>query len=174
MNENTHIFGAFKTVGGARHAIETLVDEGIPKDAIGMLVSDAGRKKLGTVESHTKAPEGAAAGGIAGGVLGGLIAGLSSIAAGVFPGVALLAAGPIMAVLAGAGAGAAAGGTIGGVVGLAMNEHELKRYSEVLREDGVLVTVSTDDRSRAKSAREVLRAAGALDIDTARGQTAHL
>ena len=62
-------------------------------------------------EQHTKAPEGAAAGAGTGGVLGGGLGWLVGIGALAIPGVGpFIAAGPIMAALAGAAVGAAAGG----------------------------------------------------------------
>src|SRR5882672_2020222 len=60
-------------------------------------------------EQHTKAPEGAAAGATTGGVLGGGLGWLVGIGALAIPGVGpFIAAGPIMAALAGAAVGAAA------------------------------------------------------------------
>ena len=65
-------------------------------------------------EQHTKAPEGAATGAGTGGVLGGGLGWLVGIGALAIPGVGpFIAAGPIMAALAGAAVGAAAGGRAG-------------------------------------------------------------
>lgn len=174
MPEMMHVFGGFKTTQGAHVASERLVQAGIPKESIGVLMSDNARKHFATVEKHTKAPKGAAAGGIAGGVLGGIVAGLTSVAAIAIPGVGVLAAGPIVSILAGSGAGAAAGGALGGLIGLGMTEHEVKHYSDVLRSDGVLVVISTRDRKQRDLARKVLDEAGAVSIDASRGETAHL
>ena len=58
-----------------------------------------------------KAPEGATAGGTSGAVIGGVLGWLVGIGALAIPGVGpFLAAGPIMAALAGVGVGAAVGG----------------------------------------------------------------
>ena len=65
-------------------------------------------------EQHTKAPEGAATGAGSGAILGGALGWMVGIGALAIPGVGpFIAAGPIMAALAGAGAGAAAGGLTG-------------------------------------------------------------
>jgi hypothetical protein len=62
-------------------------------------------------EQHTKAPEGAATGVAGGMVVGGALGWMIGIGALAVPGIgAFIAAGPLMAALAGAAAGGAAGG----------------------------------------------------------------
>lgn len=174
MSATMHILGAFRTVEGAKLAVERLADADVPRDSISLLVSEDARRRLATVERHTKAPEGVAAGGIAGGVLGGIVAGLTTVAAVAMPGVGLLAAGPLVAALAGAGAGAAAGGIIGGLMGLGMSEHEAKYYTDIIGDNGVLVAVSTDDKLVKATAKQTLADAGALSLESSRGLTAHV
>jgi len=169
-----HVFGAFRTDRGAQYAAEQLAKQGIPRKAIGLVVSERARQRLMTIERHTKAPEGIAAGGVAGGVLGALLAGLSTVATAVVPGVALLAAGPLVSLLAGVGAGAAAGGTVGGIIGLGIEDHEAKLYDQVLKDDGVLVTVSTDDKRTRDLAEQIFEECGAIRIETATGATARI
>ncbi len=174
MSKEMHVFGGFKTIHGAHAAAEQLGDAGVPHDSISVLVSDKSRAHLATVDKHTKAPEGAAAGGIAGGILGGLIAGLTTVAALAMPGVGILAAGPVVAIFAGAGAGAATGGTIGGLVGLGMSQHEVKLYSDMLKSDGVLVVVTAPDKHVRDLAKKVFEEFGAITVETHRGPTAQL
>jgi hypothetical protein len=59
-------------------------------------------------------------------------------------------------------------------VGLGLPEHEIKRYSELLRTDGVVVSVTTSDKKVAQVAERTLEQAGALDTRTASGMTAHV
>lgn len=169
-----HVFGGFKTDHGARFAAEQLKEQGVPESSIGLLVSEQAKHRFATIERHTKAPEGIAAGGVAGGVLGALAAGLTSVAAIVMPGVGLLAAGPLVSTLAGLGAGATAGGVLGGIVGLGIADHEAKLYDQILKEDGVLVTVSTDDKRVKDLAERVFRACGALQLEVSTGATARI
>lgn len=62
-------------------------------------------------QKHTKAPEGTATGATAGGVIGGTLGALAGVGALAIPGLGpFIAAGPIMAGLAGVGAGGAVGG----------------------------------------------------------------
>jgi hypothetical protein len=116
-------------------------------------------------EINTKAPEGAATGAGTGAAVGGVLGWLVGIGALAIPGVGpLVAAGPIVAALAGAAAVGATGGLIGGLVGAGMPEIEAKRYAGRIREGGYLCSVHCDDRDWAKRAREILEATGAHDV----------
>ena len=69
-----------------------------------------GAKHMGT-EKATKAPEGTAAGVTAGGMIGGTLGVLAGVGLLAIPGLGpFIAAGPIMAGLAGLGVGGAVGG----------------------------------------------------------------
>src|SRR4029078_4452454 len=85
------------------------------------------------------------------------------------PGVGpLIAAGPIMATLAGVGVGGAVGGLVGALVGMGLPEYEAKRYEGRVKDGGVLLSVhcaTSDDITRAK---ELLKRTGADHISTAR------
>ena len=105
------VFGVVKTESQAINIANRLQSAGFSPDDISVLFPDKTGTRDFAHEQHTKAPEGAAAGAGTGVVLGGALGwmvGIGSLAlAGLGP---FIAAGPIMAALAGAGAGAAAGG----------------------------------------------------------------
>lgn len=99
---------------------------------------------------------------MAGGTLG-LLLGLGAIA---IPGLGpFIAAGPIMAALAGAGVGGAVGTLTGALVGLGVPEYEAKRYETFLNAGGSLLSVHADDREWAARARDILDRFGAKGID---------
>ena len=76
-------------------------------------------------EKGTKAPEGAATGAGGGAIIGGTLGWLAGIGALAIPGVGpFIAAGPIMAALAGAGVGGAVGGLTGALVGMGIPEYK--------------------------------------------------
>lgn len=109
-------------------------------------------------EAPTK---GAATGGIIGGVLA-LLAGTGALA---IPGVGpFIAAGPLMATLAGIGGGGTLGGIIGALVGAGIPEHEAKRYENRLNTGGILISVRTNTDNLAKQAKDVLQKSGAEDV----------
>ena len=77
-----------------------------------------------------------------------------------------IAAGPIMAALAGAGAGAAAGGLVGALVGMGIPEYEAKRYEGKIKQGNVLISVHSDNSDETKRAKEIFERAGAEDISS--------
>jgi len=157
------VTGLFKTRSAAESAVESLVDYGYSRDDISLLMSDATRGREFTLQMATKAPEGAAAGATIGGALGAVAAGLVALGIIVVPGLALVAAGPIVATLAGLGAGAAAGGLTGALIGLGIPEHEAKFYNEAIEKGGILVGVYAHD-DRTDQAKKILEASGAEKV----------
>lgn len=122
---------------------------------------DAG---LGT-EKHTKAPEGATTGATTGGIIGGALGLLAGIGALAIPGLGpFVAAGPLMATLAGIGGGGTLGGIIGALIGAGIPEYEAKRYENRLKEGGVLLSIRCNNDSNAKRVKEILQNHGAEDV----------
>ena len=116
----------------------------------------------------TAAPDDASAtakGALTGAVVGGGAGLAASLAGLAIPGIGpIIAAGPIVATLAGAGTGAVAGGLIGGLVDLGVPESHAQYYAESVRRGGALVTVRADE-VRADEAQAILREHGAVDIE---------
>jgi len=95
----------------------------------------------------------------------GLLAGIGALA---IPGVGpFIAAGPIMAGLAGLGAGAAVGGFIGALVGMGIPEYEAKRYEGRVKQGGVLLSVHCETSAEISKGKELLKQTGAEDIASA-------
>jgi len=114
---------------------------------------------------NTKTPEGIAAGASTGAAVGGVLGWLVGIGALAIPGIGpIMAAGPVVAALAGAGAGGATGGFVGGLIGAGIPEVEAKRYAGRIREGGYLLSVHCDDRAWAKKAEEILERTGGKDV----------
>src|ERR1700723_2348601 len=166
-NKKTAVFGIFTTVASADNATDSLVKSGFAtSDISALLPENLGPKQIGT-EKATKAPEGATAGASAGAVLGGTLGLLAGIGALAIPGVGpLIAAGPIMAALAGLGVGGAVGGFTGALVGMGIPEYEAKRYEGRIKEGGILLSVHCDTSEEIKRAKEVMKSSGAEDISS--------
>jgi hypothetical protein len=153
----------FRTRTAAEAAVARLVENGISREDVSLLMSrETGGREFGFDES-TKAPEGAATGAAVGGVLGAIAAGLAAIGTIAIPGLGLVAAGPLLATLAGAGAGGAAGTLIGGLVGSGIPEHEARFYSDAVERGGILLGVRTD-ADRSSIVEELLRHNGGESI----------
>jgi hypothetical protein len=76
----------------------------------------------------------------------------------------LIAAGPIIASLAGLSVGGAMGGLVGALVGMGIPEFEAKVYDGRLKDGGVLLAVHCENFEGILKAREVLKAVGAEDV----------
>src|SRR6202048_4095131 len=163
--KKTAVFGIYSSREGAERAADAIVNAGFsPADISLLLPENLGNRSIGT-EKSTKAPEGATAGGTTGALLGGALGMLAGIGALAIPGVGpLIAAGPIMATLAGAGVGGAIGGITGALVGLGISEYEAKRYEGRLQKGGILLSVHCASSDEVKRAKEIIERTGGEDI----------
>jgi hypothetical protein len=180
-NKKTSVFGIYTSRPTVENGADSLMRSGFPASNISVLVPEnLGHKPIAT-EKATKAPEGAATGAAGGAVLGGGLGLLVGIGALAIPGLGpFIAAGPIMAALAGMGVGGAVGGVTGALVGLGIPEYEAKRYEGRLQKGGILLSVHCDTSDEIKRAKDVLKSTGAEDIsstgessvDSSKGATA--
>src|SRR5262249_11637713 len=127
-SKKTATFGIYASREAVEEAVDQLTRSGFAIVDVSVLLPESlGSKDIGT-EKATKAPEGATTGAGSGAVLGGTLGLLAGIGALAIPGVGpLIAAGPIMATLAGVGVGGAVGGFTGALIGLGIPEYEAKR-----------------------------------------------
>jgi hypothetical protein len=164
-SKNTAVFGIYKSAEHAERAVDSLIAAGYASAAISVLLPDSRSTKEFAHEKDTKAPEGTTAGVTAGGVIGGTLGVLAGIGALAIPGVGpLIAAGPIMAGLAGLGVGGAVGGLVGALVGMGIPEYEAKRYEGQVKEGGTLLSVHCDTSEQISRAKDLLKGTGATDI----------
>lgn len=162
------VFGIYSSKSSVEGAIEMLKNTGFRSADISVLMPTVESTKDFAHEKSTKAPEGAAMGATTGLILGGGLGWLAGIGSLAIPGLGpLLAAGPIVAALAGAGVVGALGELAGGLIGLGIPEYEAKRYEGYVREGGILLSVHVDDKNWTKKAKEILEVSGAHDIAVA-------
>jgi hypothetical protein len=165
------VVGVFHSLENAQKACEQLRNEGYSQDEISVIANQTGADISGgkameaavpqptsaSSEIATDAGIGAALGGV-----GGLLLGFAALAV---PGVGpVLAAGPIIAALGGAGVGAAAGGLIGALTERGVPEQDARYYAEGIRRGDILVTVHASGE-RADRASEMMDAEGAVNIN---------
>jgi hypothetical protein len=163
--KNTAVYGIYQTRMQVEAAVDQMKMDGFRNTDISVLFPQGGGTKDFAHEKNTKAPEGATTGAGSGAVIGGALGWLAGIGALAIPGVGpLIAAGPIMAALAGAGVGGAVGGIIGALVGMGIPEYEAKRYEGLIREGRILLSVHCDNSEWVTRAKEMLKRTGAEDI----------
>ena len=163
----TAVFGIYPDRAAVDNAVDALRDAEFRNSDISVLFPETTGTKDFAHEKNTKAPEGATTGAGTGAVLGGGLGWLLGIGALAIPGLGpFIAAGPIMAVLAGAGVGGAVGGLTGALIGMGIPEYEAKRYEGRVKDGGILLSVHSDDSAWTKKAKEILERTGAQDVSS--------
>lgn len=165
---NKGVFGIFDSKMEVEAAVETLKSVGFRNSDISVLMPQMGDSETFAHEKSTKAPEGATIGAGTGVVLGGAmgwLVGAGLIAATPVLGP-LVAVGPILAGLVGAGVAGTVGGLTGGLIGFGVPEYEAKRYESFIKKGGILLSVHVDDSDWQAKANRILETSGAHDIST--------
>jgi hypothetical protein len=165
--KNTAAFGIYKNQTQVELGVDRLKAEGYRNTDISVLFPENIGTKDFAHEKHTKAPEGATTGAGTGAVVGGTLGWLAGIGALAIPGLGpFIAAGPIMAALAGAGVGGTVGGIVGALVGMGIPEYEAKRYEGRIKNGGILLSVHCDNSEWTKKAKRILEETGAEDVSS--------
>lgn len=166
-NKNKVVYAIFPNRPAVENAVSALRTDGFRQTDVSVLFSDNAGSKQFAHDKGTKAPEGSAVGASTGLVLGGTLGWLAGIGALAIPAVGpLIAAGPIMGLLAGAGIGGTLGGLTGALVGMGIPEYKAKRFEGIIKEGGILLSVHCDDTQWVKRAEDILKAQGGHDISS--------
>jgi hypothetical protein len=168
MSRNTSVIGVYPDRTTVSDAINVLHKAGYRATDLSVLSSDNQGSKDFAHEKHTKAPQGAATGAAVGAVVGAALAWLASTQAVAIASFGpLVAAGPLLAALAGAGAGGTLGWIAGWLAGLPLTEYVAKRYAGRIRRGGILLSVHCDSREWCDRAKRTLKDTGAQSISSA-------
>lgn len=163
MKSVTALYDDYAT---AERAVADLVNAGFSRNDISIVANDAtgeyNTRYVVNQSDDMTGGEGATLGAVAGAVIG--------LGAMLIPGIGpVIAAGPVIAGLVGAGVGAAAGAVTGGItaslVGYGIPEEDANYYAEGVRRGGTLVVVHTND-GRADEAEAVLNRHHSVDVYT--------
>ena len=168
MASNTSVLGIYPDRTTMSDALNVLQKAGYRAADISILSSDNHGSKDFAHEKRTKAPEGATIGAAAGAVIGAALAFIVSIQTVSTTALGpLVAAGPSVAALAGAGAGGALGWMVGLLAGLGLTEYVAKRYAGRMRHGGILLSVHCDSPEWCDRAKKTLQDTGAQCISSA-------
>jgi hypothetical protein len=163
--KNTAVFGIYPAYASVESGVDALQAAGFRNTDISVLFPENEGTKDFAHKKETKAPEGATTGATTGAIVGGGLGWLAGIGALAIPGLGpFIAAGPIMAALAGVGVGGAVGGITGALIGMGIPEYEAKRYEGRIKEGGILLSVHSDSSEWTKKAKDILERTGAQDI----------
>ena len=164
-DHETHLyFGVFRDTARAKRAIETLIQRGVPADAI-TAVHPGSTGDLNpnpevdeSVPISETGPKAVARGGAIGAVLGGTAA---IVGVALTGGLGAVVIGPLI----GAGAtGTVVGGLIGALVNRGIKPDVADLYDQALRRGRILVAVETDDASKLALADQVFQEIGVEPI----------
>ena len=162
------VFGVYSSYQDLERGIELLQRAGFRNTDISVLLPENASPQPVERARRRKASEGAAAGGFSGALVGGTLGWLAGIGVIAIPGVGpLLAAGPILAALAGLGVGGAVAGIAGALIGTGIPETEAKKYEGRVKKGAMLISVYADGEESAAGARAILSQSGAGDISAA-------
>jgi hypothetical protein len=151
--------GLIETPQGAERLLDDLLQNGFRREDISLVARDeeglnpAEHTAIGSVEKGVKA-------GLKVGVIAGFLAGFAAIPL-VLSGGGVLVAGPLVAALAGTAIGALAGGLIGALTHAGVTEADARRFTEGVREGGILITVATD-AAGVEKATQIMARQGAI------------
>jgi hypothetical protein len=167
--------GVFSTATQAEVGVDVLITSGINSAGISVLLPEEHNTKpaaqsgpVSAPKPHgTKAATVATIGATGGGALFGSLAVLVGAGALAIPGLGpLIAAGPLMAGLAGLGVGGAIGGLAGALVGLGLQEDEARRYVRHVVGGRTLVVVHCDTPEQTSKVKAALQRAGAEEVSS--------
>ena len=151
----TVVFGIYATRDGVELATNALVTSGFPLADISVLLPES----LGVAEGvetgdSIGVPRSMITGAVGGAAAGGVLALMAGIGALAIPGVLpVIAAAPIVDVLAGMGTVGAIGGFAGAIIGMGIPEDEVKVHEARLKKGGILVSLhcaTSDEVTRVK------------------------
>lgn len=161
----------FDDFADAVRAVHDLEKAGFQHKDIGLIANNAENRHgeyLAGSGRGAQISENAGTGALAGSVAGGGIGLLAALGVLTIPGIGpVLAAGPVIAALTGAGIGAAAGGGVGGLIGLGVPEDDAHVYAEGVRRGGALVTLTLPE-DRVDAAMAIVQHHGAVDLQQRR------
>lgn len=159
------VLGIFQTRKEIEKAIDSLKIDGFLMTDISVLLPDkTGSQNFAHVKG-TKAPEVAATGATSGALIGGTLGLLVGLGVLTIPGIGpFIAAGPLVASLAGAGVGGAIVGVSGALIGLSIPKYEAKRFEGFVTKGGILLSVHASGSDETSKAKRILEVAGGSDI----------
>ncbi|HXP83813.1 MAG TPA: hypothetical protein VN841_03800 [Bryobacteraceae bacterium] len=158
MASNTAVYGLCRDRRGIEEVMGALKQGGFRNTDIAVLFPENHGSKDFAHKKSTKAPEGAVIGAGSAAVVAGTLGWLAGAGLLAIPGAGpLLAAGPVMALLAGVGLGGTVGAVVGALIGVGFPEYEAKRFDGRIKGAGILFSVHCDSFEWMTRAKDLLK-----------------
>ena len=156
----TTVVALFKNPAVAQKALQALDEFHLDPKDISLITSQEAYQKEELVEviAGDKLHVESVRAGKLGGVAGAIIAALTAVTGVLTGGGSLLAAGPIVALITGAG------GALGTFLGAGFTENAAENYDKALRAGQIVIMVHAENKAIAKHAEQVLKEQGAERI----------
>jgi hypothetical protein len=158
----TTVLGLFKNPDQAHQAINNLEPLGYDPGDISLVASKEAyeREELVNFVAGEKLHEESVRAGKIGGIAGAILAGATALTAMISGGASLLIAGPLVAVISGAG------GLLGTLLGTGFTEEEAKSMDNAIAHGDIMVVVHAANHKLAHQAKEALHQRGAYLVHT--------
>jgi hypothetical protein len=156
----TTVCATFKDALMAKQALQALEPLHLDSRDVSLITSEAAyeREELVEVIAGDKLHEESVHAGKVGGLTGAIIAAVTAIAGMITGGTGLLAAGPIVAIITGAG------GVLGGLLGAGFTENAAQKVDNAIRQGHVVILVHAENKEIAKNAEAALKGQGAEEV----------
>lgn len=153
------------SVTDAERLVDNLKASGFTADDISLMMPDSyGAQEL-AYEKHTKASCGFMVGTLAGAILGGLLGFFAQRGSfGTANLEQVIAAGPMMAVLAGIAVFGLAAGLIGALYGLSVPIFVARKFERTMRFANTLIAVHTESDQEARVCEKLFKDGGGLEV----------
>ncbi|MCB0338921.1 MAG: DUF3341 domain-containing protein [Bdellovibrionales bacterium] len=150
------VSGLFSAEIDVVDSINQLKNKGFSVDDMSILYSAVDPEQDLGITQRSKASEGATLGGTTGLLAGGTFGWMAGAGSISLPGTGLLiASGPLMAMLAGAGVVAAVGGVVGALLGLGLTEYEAKGFAERIEKGDIVLSVIAETSRERRMVADV-------------------
>lgn len=156
----TTVYALFKNSLMAEEALKSLEPLHLDVQDVSLITTEKAyeREEMVKVILGDKLHEESVHAGKIGGFAGAILAALTAVAGIVTGGGSLLAAGPIFAIVTGAG------GVLGGLLGAGFTENAALRIDNAIKEGHVVVLVHAETKDIARNAEQVLQTHGAEEV----------
>ncbi len=156
----TTVCAMFQNALMATNALKALEPLHLEPQDVSLITSEEayGREELVNVMAGETLHEESIHAAKVGSLTGAIIAAITAITGMVTGGASLLVAGPIVAVITGAGS------ILGGLLGAGFSENEAQHIDNSVRQGHVLILVHAENRDIARHAEEALKSQGAEEV----------